>query len=215
VREMFWSLFICGLRIIGILSMSSLLEKIRKIQKELEEFISYKGAKLSYSLNNKPPISFDDFYKSVKRFITAIERLNNTELSKRVSKLNLNIENEWGLHELESDLVCIFDILEDVLYKKNKETTIINPKNIKYLNSETKKNINSLDLKEFFYEMNIQLDTIKDEYDEIDSQINEDNWDYYATCHPNIFDSCNESYKAWEKQLLVHLNRSYKIKVKG
>jgi hypothetical protein len=194
--------------------MSSLLEKIRKIQKELKEFISYKGAKLSYSLNNKPPISFDDFYKSVKRFITAIERLNNTELSKRVSKLDLNIENEWELHELESDLVCIFDILEDVLYKKNKETTIINPKNIKYLISETKKNINSLDLKEFFYEMNIQLNTIKDEYDEIDSQINEDNWDYYATCHPDIFDSCNESYKAWEKQLLVHLNRSYKIKVK-
>ncbi len=184
--------------------MSSLISRIEEIQKELEKFISYKGDKLTYALNNKPPVSFDDFYKNVKRFITSIERLNNSALSSKVSTLDLDITDNRLLFELESELVCIFDILEDVLYKKNKQSTI-------KINS---KNINSLDLKSFFKEMNNQLEKIKEEYDEINSQINEDNWDYYDTCHPDIFDSCTEVYKLWEKELLIHLDRSYKIRVK-
>jgi hypothetical protein len=184
--------------------MGLLISRIEELQKELEKFISYKGAKLTYNINNKPPVSFDDFYKNLKRFITSIERLNNSELSSKVSKLDLDIADERLLYELESELVCIFDILEDVLYKRNKQSAI-------KVNS---KNINSSDLKSFFKEMNNQLEKIKEEFDEINRQINEDNWDYYDTCHPDIFDACTEAYKLWKKQLLIHLDRSYKIRVK-
>jgi len=104
--------------------MSLLKSRIEELKKELEKFISYKGTKLSYHINNKPPMSFDDFHKNVKRFITAIERLNNLELSKRVDKLNLDIENEWELYELESDLVCIFDVIDDILYEQNEQFVV-------------------------------------------------------------------------------------------
>ena len=104
--------------------MIHMVSRIKQIRKNLEEFISYQGEKLSHHINNAPPISFTQFQTDTKRFITAIERLNNQELLKLVTKLNLNIENNRDLYELESDLKCIFDVMDDILYEQNEQLVV-------------------------------------------------------------------------------------------
>lgn len=93
--------------------MTPLISRIKKLRKELEEY-SYK--------NN--PSSYQAFYTNVKRFIAAIRRLNNPELIEMVSKLNMNIEDTYEIYELESDLVCIFDIIDDILYEQNEQLLV-------------------------------------------------------------------------------------------
>ena len=104
--------------------MSPLIIRIKELRKELEKFISYEGNKLSYYIGHEPPISFENFHKNVKRFIIALKRLDNQELLKLVSNLNMNIEENRDLCELESDLVCIFDVIDDILYEQNEQLLV-------------------------------------------------------------------------------------------
>ena len=66
----------------------------------------------------------------------------------------------------------------------------------------------------FLKEMNNELDEIWNEYCAIDSQINEDNFDEYATCYPDIFDSNIERYAIWKNNLIPKLHGSYQVRVK-
>lgn len=93
--------------------MTPLVSRIKKLRKELEEY--------SYRDN---PSEYQEFYISVKRFITAIKRLNNYELTEMVSKLNMDIVDTYEIYELESDLVCIFDIIDDILYEQNEQLLV-------------------------------------------------------------------------------------------
>jgi len=90
--------------------MTPLISRIKKLRKELEEY--------SYESN---PLGSQEFYTNVKRFITAIKRLNNPELIEMVSNLNMDIHE---IYELESDLVCIFDIMDDILYEQNEQLLV-------------------------------------------------------------------------------------------
>jgi len=93
--------------------VTPLVSRIKKLRKELEEY--------SYRDN---PSEYQEFYISVKRFITAIKRLNNYELTEMVSKLNMDIVDTYEIYELESDLVCIFDIIDDILYEQNEQLLV-------------------------------------------------------------------------------------------
>ena len=95
--------------------MTPLISRIKKLRKELEEY--------SYKDN---PLAYQEFYTNVKRFITAINRVNNPKLIEMVSKLNINNENnyDYEIYELESNLVCIFDVIDDVLYEQNEQLLV-------------------------------------------------------------------------------------------
>jgi len=64
----------------------------------------------------------------------------------------------------------------------------------------------------FFKKMNEELDEIKKEYDELNALIRDD-YDYYTTTQPDLFDSNISDYKKWKIKLLPFLNKSYKIRV--
>jgi len=93
--------------------MTPLISRIKKLRKELEAY-SYKNNSLGYQ----------EFYTNVKRFITAIRRLKNPELIEMISNLNMDIQNNYEIYELESDLVCIFDIMDDILYEQNEQLLV-------------------------------------------------------------------------------------------
>jgi len=108
--------------------MNPLISRIKELRKELvvysrEEELNYNLMYNYYDGDQAPP-SYNQFYTNVKRFITAIERLNNPELIKRVSKLNLNLESDKEIYELEADLVCIFDVIDDILYEQNEQLLV-------------------------------------------------------------------------------------------
>jgi len=66
----------------------------------------------------------------------------------------------------------------------------------------------------FFEKMNEKLDEIKKEHDELNFLIrDEDDYDYYTTTQPDLFNSNINDYKKWKIKLLPFLNKSYKIRV--
>jgi len=93
--------------------MTPLISRIKKLRKKLEE----------YSFKNNPS-DYEEFYINVKRFITAIKRLNHPELIEMVSKLNMDIQDNYEIYELESDLICIFDVMDDILYEQNEQLLV-------------------------------------------------------------------------------------------
>ena len=91
--------------------MTPLILRIEKLRKELEKYFQLDIKDNKFNLHVYVP-----------RFIESIKRLNNNEISKLAS--NIDIETEEGFSKLESGLSCIFDLIDDILYEQNEQLLV-------------------------------------------------------------------------------------------
>jgi len=90
--------------------MSPLISRIKQLRKELENYF-----------DKKEPHSYN-LEKNVKRFIASIKQLNNHRLTELIS--NIGFETEEEFYNWESELACIFDVIDDILYEQNEQLIV-------------------------------------------------------------------------------------------
>ena len=90
--------------------MKPLIVRIKNLRKELEVYVE-----------KKEPKTYD-WYSNTKRFISSIKQLNNHQLNNLIN--NVDLESEEGFYKLKSDLLCIFDFLDDILYEQNEQLQV-------------------------------------------------------------------------------------------